>query len=127
MKRYCGVKEHNDDLGEFDRAQGVRDRKLFELFLHLGLFPHPSRVKNSNRQSLPVERERYGIACDPGLGAGQKSFFIQQLVDQSRFACVRAPNDGNLKRAFDCRLVRRTMSRTILIHINIDGRQYRLY
>ncbi len=100
LERDRGVQQYHHDLGKLDRAQPVRHRQLFQLFLHLGLLAHARRVPDAERHAVPDFVQRDCVAGDPGLRPGQQPVLAQNAVDQRRFPGVRAAHDGDLKRAF---------------------------
>ena len=106
LKRCVDVQQHHDDFGEPHGAQAVGNRQLFHLVTDPRLFAHAGGVENPDRRSQPVGPDRDRIAGDAGLGAGQHPLFAQNLVDQRRFAGVRAADDGDLQRTLFGWLVR---------------------
>ena len=98
FERDFSIEQNNHHFGEFDGTQTIAHAQLFQLFLNFRLFTHTSSVKNPHRDAVPDGAQRYRIAGNPRFGTSQQAIFAHDLVNQSRFAGVRTPDDGNLKR-----------------------------
>jgi hypothetical protein len=92
------IHHQHHDFGKAHGAQRIRHRELFQLLFNARAAPQPGGVEHAKIPALPVDLDGDGIAGGAGLGAGQKAFFAEQVIDQRGFAGVGTANDGHADR-----------------------------
>ena len=116
------VQKQYDDLGKIDGVSRIGHRQLFKLVLHLGALAHPCRIDQAHAPFgqhrgdiaffiglalfrawvVPDPVHRNTVAGNPRLRAGNQTVLAQNLVNERRFACVRAANNGHLQYRVRC-------------------------
>ena len=123
LKALCGIQQQYDNFSKINRAAGIGDRQLLQLFGHIAFLAHAGGVDQADfagpivewlvgfvgaffgrrlfggARIGPLPINRNGIAGDASLWPRQQAVLAQQAVDEGRFASVWPANNGELQRA----------------------------
>src|SRR5690606_22762744 len=91
--------EHDDDsFRKADRAQRIRNRKLFKLLDNACLAAHAGRVEHLDGAAAPIPLDRNTVTGDARFRSCQKTVFTEITVDESGFASIGTTDDRHAKR-----------------------------
>ena len=122
--RASGIDQQRGDVAGADRAQAVPNRELLKRPGDARAPPHPGRIDELDRTSVPLPRHNDRVAGDAGLGAGEHALFAEQGVHQGGFAHIGATEDCDAERRVVFLLVERARLRRLFG--GLEGRFERL-